>query len=424
VILAVTLVMAPLDANAADLVVWWEKGFYSQEDEAVQEIVRAFEQETGNEVALVLHEQAEFPDAIETALEAAQPPDFAFHPELDDYIAKWALDDRLVDLGHAIGAFSNLFDPNVLDALKLPNARTGEKALYGLPVGRITNFLHVWKRLLERGGFTLADIPREWGAFWAFWCDQVQPAVRRATGEDTWGVGLSMSDEATDTWVQFRQFMTVYEADYVTRDGQLVIDDPYRKGCSPPDSVNWANVDNNEAFLAQEVVLTANQTLSIPNALKLERPDDYYENVATIEWPLGPAGEPFPIVSFFLPAVVFKNGDHGATALEFVRFLVGKGWLAHYLYFSGERFLPAMPALLDQPFWLDPSDPHRMAGVMQISSRPPYFDHYLRSGDWRHGLVNSERVWAKAIHRVVTENISPKQAVDEAIARVKQILSE
>ena len=42
--------------------------------------------------------------------------------------------------------------------------------------------------------------------------------------------------------------------------------------------------------------MTVNQTLSIPNALKSERPDDYYENTATIEWPLGPSGEPFPIL--------------------------------------------------------------------------------------------------------------------------------
>ena len=50
--------------------------------------------------------------------------------------------------------------------------------------------------------------------------------------------------------------MTAYDADYVTRDGRLVIDDPeirrrlikaidsytaiYRKGCTPPDSVTWA----------------------------------------------------------------------------------------------------------------------------------------------------------------------------------------
>ena len=70
-------------------------------------------------------------------------------------------------------------------------------------------------------------------------------------------------------------------------------------------------------------------------------------------------------------AVVFKDGANVATAKEFVRFLVAEGWLVHYLNFSGERMLPPMPKLLEQPFWLDPSDPHRMAAVMQVGSRPP-----------------------------------------------------
>ena len=189
--------------------------------------------------------------------------------------------------------------------------------------------------------------------------------------------------------------------------------------------MNWSTGDrNNKAFLAQTVVMTVNQTLSIPNALKRERPDDYYENTATIEWPLGPSGEPFPIMGDVIPAVVFKDGDHVATAEEFVRFLVGEGWLAHYLDFSGERMLPPMPKLLEQPFWLDPSDPHRMAAVMQISSRPLPHDYAQASGDWRHDRVWQEYIWAKAIHRVAAEGISPEQAVDEAIARIKQILAE
>jgi hypothetical protein len=47
--------------------------------------------------------------------------------------------------------------------------------------------------------------------------------------------------------------------------------------------------------------------------------------------------------------------------------------------------------VLDQPFWLDPTDPHRMAAMMQV---------------------------------VAADGIRPKQAVDEAIARIKQVLSE
>ncbi len=89
--------------------------------------------------------------------------------------------------------------------------------------------------------------------------------------------------------------------------------------------------------------------------------------------------------------------------------------------------LPAMSKLLDQPFWLDPSDPHQhgrgdadeLAAGWLTSTPTPQI-----SGNWRHQLVNQEQVWAKAIHRVAAEGISPEQAVDEAIARIKQILAE
>ena len=67
----------------------------------------------------------------------------------------------------------------------------------------------------------------------------------------------------------------------------------------------------------------------------------------TIEWPDGASGQPFPIETSVNLAMVFKDGAHVATAKEFVRFLVGEGWLAHYLNFSGERMLPPMPKLLE-----------------------------------------------------------------------------
>jgi hypothetical protein len=54
VVLAAAIIMAPLAAKAADLVVWWDKGYYAQEDDALREIIAAFEQETGKQVELVL----------------------------------------------------------------------------------------------------------------------------------------------------------------------------------------------------------------------------------------------------------------------------------------------------------------------------------------------------------------------------------
>ena len=98
-----------------------------------------------------------------------------------------------------------------------------------------------------------------------------------------------MSVEAGDTGAELVQFLQAYEGDWVSREGQLVIDHPevrrrlieaidrytaiYRHGCTPPASTSWASIDNNKAFLAQTVVMTPNESLSIPNALKRERPE-------------------------------------------------------------------------------------------------------------------------------------------------------
>jgi multiple sugar transport system substrate-binding protein len=434
------LMLAPLGAWAADLVVWWQKGAYPQEDEALTEIVTAFEHESGKQVEVSFYDELELPVRIEAALEAGQPPDIAYGLEVPNHAGQWAHDDRLADLTDTIGGFSNLFDPDTLDHVAAFDAKTGRKALYGLPFGRSSYHIHVWKDLLGRAGFKLDDIPREWEAFWSFWCDQVQPAVRRATGrDDVWGVGVPMSVDAFETWFNLRHFMTVYGADYVTPDGRLVIDDAeirqklakaidsyttiYRGGCTPPDAVTWDGYGNNEAFLARKVVMTINETLSVVNALKSERPDDYYHNSATIEWPLGLHGDDFAIGGIVYFAVVFKSGNV-ATAKEFVQFLLGEGWLAHYLDFSGERILPSMSKLLESPFWLDPSDPHHMAAVMQVASRPLMYDYAAASGDWRHELVVARDVWEMAVHDAATGKLSPEQAVDEAIARIKQILAD
>jgi multiple sugar transport system substrate-binding protein len=432
--------MAPLGARAADLVVWWEKGFYPQEDEAVREIVAAFEQKTSKQVELVQPAQDELLVKAQAALEAGQPPDFFWGTTSESWAVQWAYEDRLADLDGALAPVLDLFDADAIEASTLLNGKTGQRGLYALPMGRASNHLHVWNSLLERAGFTLADIPTQWEAFWAFWCDQVQTAVRRAMGrDDIWGVGLPMS-AVGDTRDEFLQFQLAHGALWITRDGRLQVGDPavrtgiiealkdytaiWRNGCTPPSSKDWGNIDNNKAFLTQTIVMTANPTLSITNALKRERPDDYYRNVATIDWPDAINGQPLVLAHFISRAVVFKDGGNPALAADFVRFLAEGGWLAHWLDFAGDRLMPPMRKLVEQPFWLDPGDPHRMRAAIQILTRPHLNVYEIRDQGGRANRIWQENVWGKAVHRVVTEGLSPAQAVDEAIARIKQILSE
>ena len=263
----------------------------------------------------------------------------------------------------------------------------------------------------------------------------MQPAVRKAVGrDDIWAVGLPMSVEAGDTHVQVRQFEYAYDP-YRSADGQTKFDDPavranlikaleaytavYPTGCTPPDAVHWVNRDNNDAFVAQTVVMTLNSSLSIPNAIEASRPDDYRRNTATIEWPNDADDQPLVIYGVVYRGAVFRTERPTALGKEFVRFLLEDGWLAHYLDFAGDHLLPPMTKLLEQPFWLDGSDPHRMASAMQTLTRPHHYDVGIAAGK-----VFEDRTWRKAVHRVAAEGWTPEQAVDEAIARIKQILSD
>ena len=170
--------------------------------------------------------------------------------------------------------------------------------------------------------------------------------------------------------------------------------------------------------------MTINNSLSITSAIRRERPGDYVKNVATTDWPSDAYGGVLHLEAALDGGTVFAAGRHTETALKFVRFLVGKGWLAHWLSFSGDRYVPVLAGLQDQPFWLNPIDPHRMAAVMQITTHP---QTYL----W-WGLPYAQRRYAEdyrvalgtAVHRVVVDGLLPEQAVDEAIARVKQLLGE
>jgi multiple sugar transport system substrate-binding protein len=439
-ILAALLTLAPFGAQAADLVVWWEKGFYPQEDQAVREIIKAFEQKTGKQVELVRPAQDEL--RSQAALEAGQPPDFLFGTgPANRWVAQWAYKDRLVDLKGVLAPVLDLFDADAIKVSTLLDGKTGQRSLYALPMGRFSNHVHVWNSLLERAGFTLADIPKEWEPFWSFWCDQVQPAVRKALGrDDIWAVGLPMSTAAEDTDDELFQFDLAYGTPWLDRDRRSRVDDSavragimkaldaytaiWRKGCTPPDSTSWTNLGNNKAFLAQTVVMTANTTLSIPGALRTARPDDYYKNAATIDWPDGANGQPLVIDGFILRAVVFKAGRNPALAEDFVRFLAEEGWLAHWLDFAGDRFMPPMRKLVEQPFWLDASDPHRMRAAIQILTRQHLLNQDVRDHEWQSGPIWNENVWGNAVHRVVADGVSPEQAVDEAIARIKQILAK
>jgi multiple sugar transport system substrate-binding protein len=440
IFLAAVIALVPLGGRAADLVVWWEKGFYPEEDRAVTELVAAFEHKLGKDVQLVLQPQEGIPTEVEAALAAGRPPDLLRAAEIGMRPERWAAAGALVDLSDVVLPLRSRFFPGLLDYTMLRNSRTGSPTLFTAPLGQPGTYLHIWTSLLERAGFSLDDIPKEWEAFWSFWCDQVQPAVREVTGrDDVWGLGLSLS-AASDTSDAFTQFMLARSAYFWPISGQSLVEDrtfrpnliealvdytePWRKGCVPPEAVDWDNRGNNKAFLDQHVLLVINASMSIPAALRASRPEDYYEATATIDWPVGPDGRTYPLLFSFTEAVVFASAQNIVGAKQFLRFILEGDRLDTWLERAQGRFMPTMPELAGKQFWMDPVDPHRRTAVEQLfgptmpvsgparASLPRWWDQDVR-----------QQLFGKLVRRVAVDGLTPAQAADGLIARLEQLRS-
>src|SRR3954462_11527280 len=84
------LVMLPLVARAADLTVWWEKGFNPEEDQAARETVAAFERQTGKTVELASPTQDDMRAMVQAALDAGHPPDSLFGTgATEEQLGRW-----------------------------------------------------------------------------------------------------------------------------------------------------------------------------------------------------------------------------------------------------------------------------------------------------------------------------------------------
>ena len=348
IVLAAALILAPPGARAADLVVWWEKGYYAQEDDAVGEMIAAFEQGSDKQVELAFYPQQELGPQIETALEAG--PTAGLRVRHTPHGLRRGMGVRWSAPG------PHRHDRGLLESVRsgraalgtLLNAKTGQKSLYGLPMGQYRQYIHVWKSLLERRGSLSRTFRRSGtrsGRSGAIRCSR---RYARAPGrDDIWGVGLSMSANSVDTSNQSDRFIAAYEAEYVTRDGSLIIGDPevrrrliqaidnytavYRKGCTPPASVAWDPSGNNQAFHDQAVIMTPNNTLSIVTRSSTNGPMTTTRTPQRSNGPSAQAARHFRTEAVSSLPWDFKDGLHAESTKKFVRFLVGEGWLAHYL---------------------------------------------------------------------------------------------
>lgn len=429
------------------ITVWFTKGFYKGEDDALLAVVDKFQKATGVKVDLSLYATEDCVTKSVGAVEAGTPPDVGFCTTYDfRTTGKWAFEGKLEDVSDVIEPLKADILPDALVGTFLMNDKTKKKSYYAFPVQQQMMHITYWKDMLEEAGFKESDIPKSWNGYWDFWCDKVQSGLR-AKGKRVYAVGHPMGVAASDTFYSFLTFANAYGAQVVDENGKIVLDQPANKkamteavksyanilqrGCTPPSSVNWLDPDNNVAFHNKTIAMTHNATISIASkhlddmnnpALTQEQRDqakkNYLDNIRTTQFPDKPDGKPLPNLAAVKTAVVFADGKNKKRGKEFMAFMMKDENLRPFVEGSLGRWLPTTKSGLASPFWTDGKDPHRALVFKQFSSGTIPFQFVY---NYKFTAVNAENVWAKAVNRVVQDKIAPEAAVDEMIARIKQI---
>ena len=128
------------------LTVWWGKGFYKAEDDALFSAIKKFEAKNPKiKIDLSLYAPQEMIPKSVAAMDAGNPPDVAYGDVYDFQVtAKWAYDGKLEDVSSIIDPMRAKFEPSALSTTFLLNNANGKRAYYAFPIKQQTIHIEYW----------------------------------------------------------------------------------------------------------------------------------------------------------------------------------------------------------------------------------------------------------------------------------------
>jgi multiple sugar transport system substrate-binding protein len=454
-VLAFAALLSGTVASAEEkLTVWWNKGYYPEEDAAMQKLVKEFEaKHKGVKVDLSFTAQEDLLKKIQAAFIARRVPDIAFCFFNDwQVIPKYGWEDRLADTSDIIESFKSRYNPKMLEVAYVYNNKLKKRSYYGVPIEAQTMHIHYWRDLVKDAGLEddPAKIPMKWDEYWGYW-KKVQDALRKkdpAKYGKLYGIGMTESTRASDTLYNFDMALLSFNGEILDKEGKIIADQPknreaivktlawfgelFTSGYVPPDATNWTDGDNNAGFHSRTLVMTPNPSQSIPAAQFFNKDDpekrNYFDNMATIEWPDGPDGKKARYLSAVKTIVIPKESKNQPLAKDFVRFVLEPERFMEYIKAANGRWFPAFKDLAADPFWRSghkgprgQKDPHiPVATEIFLNRDNKVFEHYKHPA-WSQ--VYDENVWGKAMARVAIDRWTVDKAADEAIQRIKVIFA-
>ena len=149
---ATFLTAVSTQAFAADLVIWWNKSYYPEEDQQFDKIVSRLREEDGKDIEYVYYTNEDVPRKVLAALTAGQPPDLSYGFLFDlAHTSRWAYEGVLEDVSDIVERDQGLPAAHG-DHGSDPGERADRPGLDLRHPGAQVEHIHVWKSLVEEAG--------------------------------------------------------------------------------------------------------------------------------------------------------------------------------------------------------------------------------------------------------------------------------
>ena len=426
--------IANAQAKTAEL--WWAQGFVQEEDVAIKKVVADYAKASGNQVELGIIPFAPMRQKIVAAMQSGVLPD-AYVNTPTEIIALHAWDDKLVDVSDVIATQREEFTETALVNMNCYNSVTKKRSFYGVPFDQGTLPNHVWRPLVEKAGYKMADIPKTWDAYYDFFKD-VQKKLREQRVRNVYGLGLNVTTNGNDPNNVFAYFLSAYGGrDIVTQDGKLHADDPkvkeavikaltyptsaYKEGFVPPSALNWNDADDNNAFHAKTIVMDLDGTISTEVAVLSQGKKDDYDDIVTMGLPLSNDGKPVPSPAANACVMIPKGAKNVEVAKDFLKYMIQPNVNNELLKTGLGRRIPCMPSIVKSDSWWS-ADPHRKAYVEQGLLGPTLPQFWVFNPAFAQ--VQNEHTFMTGWMDIIQGGMAPQAAAEKAFKRVTDIFAK
>ena len=426
------------NAQAKTMEMWWVQGFVPDEDAAIKKVVDDYSKQSGNKVDLSIIPFAPMRQKTISALTSGVVPDLIEQSAIQ-LNAQLAWDDHFEDVSDIVETQKSKYHPNAILSTNCFNKATKKRAFYGVCHKAAVIPFHVWGDLVEKAGYKRTDIPNKWDAFLDFF-RPVQDKLRQQGMRHTYGLGLEVSTIGDDPTNTFHQWLIAYGGvGLVSKDGKLHGDDPqvkeaaikaleqlsksFKDGYVPPESVNWNDADDNNAFHSKLIVMDFDGTLSTELA-KIKDQQAYLHDMMTLPLPLDNAGKQMPAQFGTFTMMLPKGAKNKEVSKDFMKYMIQPETLNAFLKGGLGRWLPPMPEIAkNDSWWTDAKrDPHVPIYVKEglLDPTVPYYFSYNPG----YAQVMTEHNWNVAWSDIAKGGMKPADAVDKALKRIGEIFAQ